>query len=106
MKRLAVLSTVVMLAYAATGIYFVQPDEQALVRRCGRLLDVPREPGAHIGLPWGLDRVDRIRPREVKRVTIGPVNLGGETSGSATAWRLHRCRAGCDPRHVPHQLWH
>jgi membrane protease subunit HflK len=78
MKRMLGLIIVVSLAYAATGLYFVQPDEQVVVRRFGKPVGIPREPGAHFGLPWGLDRIDRVKPREVKRVTIGPVNLGGE----------------------------
>ena len=54
--------------WLASGVYFVQPDEQALVRRFGRFVGVPREPGPHWGLPAGLDRIDRVKPREVKRV--------------------------------------
>jgi membrane protease subunit HflK len=72
-----------LVAYVATGLYFVQPDEQVVVRRFGRLLTVPREPGPHFGLPWGLDRIDRLKPREVKQVTIGPLNLGGEAVGAS-----------------------
>jgi membrane protease subunit HflK len=85
MKRFALLGIVGLIAYGATGVYFVQPDEQALVRRMGRLLPTPREPGAHFGLPWGWDRVDRIKPREVKRVTLGPLSLGGEAIGANVA---------------------
>lgn len=85
MKRATMLIAFALIAYGATGIYFVQPEEQALVRRCGRLLPLPRQPGAHMGLPWGWDRVDRIRPRQVKRVTVGPLNLGGELAGSSSS---------------------
>jgi len=73
------------LAYTATGLYFVQPDEQAVVRRCGRALATPREPGPHFGLPWGLDRIDRYKPREVKLVTLGPLQLGGQAVGASEA---------------------
>jgi membrane protease subunit HflK len=82
MKRGTVLFTVGLVGYLATGLHFVQPDEQALVRRCGRALDPPWEPGPHFGLPWGWDRVDRVKPREVKRVTVGPLTLGAEAVGS------------------------
>ncbi len=86
MKKLLVLILAAALIWMASGVYFVQPDEQAVVRRFGRLLqDGPREPGAHIGLPWGLDRVDRVKTREVRRVDIGPVSLGGSAAGSAAA---------------------
>lgn len=83
MKRACVLLTVCLLAYLATGLYFVRTDEQVVVRRFGRVLVEPREPGAYFGLPWGLDRIDRVKPSEVKRVTVGPLNLGGEAVGAS-----------------------
>ena len=85
MRRWSWILLVCLLAYAATGLHFVQPDEQVIVRRFGRALEPPRGPGAHFGLPWGLDRIHRIKPREVKRVTIGPLSLGGEAVGANVA---------------------
>jgi membrane protease subunit HflK len=82
MRRWAGLALVALFAYAATGVYFVQPDEQALVRRFGKVIGAPSEPGAHLGLPWGLDQVDRLKPREVKRVTIGPLNVAADAVGA------------------------
>jgi len=82
-KRTALLLVVCLLAYLATGLYFVRTDEQVVVRRFGRVLAEPREPGPYFGLPWGLDRIDRVKPSEVKRVTIGPLNLGGEAVGAS-----------------------
>lgn len=83
MKRWICLLLAAIAAYAATGVYFVQPDEQVVVRRFGRIWAEPREPGPHFGLPWGLDRIDRVKPREVKQVTIGPVSLAGEAVGAS-----------------------
>ena len=65
MKRrtlLVVLVSLVVLAlaYAATGLYQVLPGEAAVVRRFGRVLPERPEPGLHLGLPWGMDRVDRV----------------------------------------------
>jgi membrane protease subunit HflK len=74
-----------LVAYLATGLYFVQPDQQVIVRRFGRVRALPSEPGAHFGLPWGLDRIDRIKSREVKQVTIGPLELGGSAIGASPA---------------------
>ena len=85
MNRLLALLLFAAVAYAATGLYFVQPDEQAVVRRFGRALATPREPGPHFGLPWGLDRIDRYKPREVKLVTLGPLQLGGQAVGAGEA---------------------
>jgi membrane protease subunit HflK len=82
-KRVLLLLLFALTAWSASGVYFVQPDEIVLVRRCGQLLATPREPGAHWGLPWGIDRPERLKPREVKRVSIGLVSLAGEASGGA-----------------------
>src|SRR5947209_4164737 len=54
-----------------TGVYVVRANEQAVVRRLGRVVDDRVGPGLHVGLPWGLDRVDRLRLREQKRLTVG-----------------------------------
>lgn len=59
------------LVYLATGVHSIQPNEQAVVRRCGRALPELWGPGLHIGLPYGLDRVTRVRMRELKRVGVG-----------------------------------
>ncbi len=85
MKHTSAILAVCLLAYVSTGLYFVQPDEQVVVRRFGRMVPTLREPGPHFGLPWGLDRVDRVKPREVKRVTIGPFGWGVSAAGSLPA---------------------
>lgn len=85
MKRFALLAAVAIVAYLATGLSFVQPDEQLVVRRFGAMQPAPREPGARFGLPWGLDRVDRLKPREVKRVTIGPADAADKAVGARPA---------------------
>ena len=58
-------------AWAATGIYVVQPNQRAVVWRCGRILPEPSLPGIHCGLPWGIDRVTRLKVYEQKRVGVG-----------------------------------
>src|SRR5206468_11441717 len=42
-----------------------------LVRRFGRVVAEESAPGIHLGLPWGLDRVDLMKPSETKTVTVG-----------------------------------
>lgn len=56
---------------ASTAITLVQPGERAVVRRFGRLLDHKPQPGLHVGLPWGIDRVDRVPIGQVRRVVVG-----------------------------------
>jgi membrane protease subunit HflK len=56
--------------YVATGLYSVQPNEEAMVRRCGKALR-RRGPGLHFGLPVGIDKVDKLKMLERKRVGVG-----------------------------------
>ena len=79
MMRWRLLVVVLVAIYLATGVFLVQPDEQALVRRFGRFSGLPREPGPHWGLPRWLDRVEVIKPHEIKRISIG------RTAGSEAA---------------------
>jgi membrane protease subunit HflK len=74
MRRWSVrLSIVLLLAYLATGVYQVRPGERAVVRRFGRVLDDARGPGLHVGLPWGLDQMDRVAMDEQRQLVVGYV---------------------------------
>lgn len=77
MKR-AILATVFLvgLVYTlATAVTQIQPGERAVVRRFGKVVATPG-PGLHFGLPWGMDRVDRVPIGLVRRVTLGSVAAG------------------------------
>ena len=56
--------------YIAGGFYSVQPNEQAVVRRCGKVLDRVRGPGLHFGFPWPVDKVVRLKTQESKRIAV------------------------------------
>ncbi len=76
MKRRGVLillglSACLLVGYAATGLYQVLPGQVAVVRRFGRVLPERPEPGLHLGLPWGVDRVDRVAVDQLRRVVVG-----------------------------------
>jgi membrane protease subunit HflK len=60
-----------LLAWLLTGIKEIGPGERAVVRRFGRVLDVQPHAGLWIGLPWGIDQVDRVRVDERRRLTVG-----------------------------------
>jgi membrane protease subunit HflK len=64
---LGILAVAVSLVTAVTQ---VRPDERVVVRRFGRVVATPG-PGLWIGLPWGLDRVDRVSVDRVRRVVVG-----------------------------------
>lgn len=72
MRRLGIAIVVLGgLASMATGVTVVQQDELGVVRRLGAVLAEPWEPGLHWGLPWGLDRVDRIKPGQTRTLAVG-----------------------------------
>lgn len=68
----AALSIAVLLGlYVFSGLRTINPDEQALVLRFGRKLDMPLLPGTHFTFPWPVDKVFLYKPNEVKTVLIG-----------------------------------
>jgi membrane protease subunit HflK len=72
MRTLLILLLVLALVgYALTGVVEVRPGEQAVVRRFGRVLAEKPGPGLWVGLPWGMDRVDRVAVDRVQSVTVG-----------------------------------
>jgi membrane protease subunit HflK len=79
---LAVLGLLVVL-YLLTGVTQVRPGERAVVRRFGRVLAEKPGPGLHVGLPWGIDRIDRVPVDLVRRVQVG-YQRGAEESGLTT----------------------
>jgi membrane protease subunit HflK len=87
MKRsLTILSIATGLIAAwlfAAGWCTVAPGEVLVVRRLGRLLATPWGPGLHWHFPGFIDRLDRIRTDEVRRLTIGqagPASVDAEPS--------------------------
>jgi membrane protease subunit HflK len=72
MRKVGLLLVLLVLAgYALTGVVQVRPGERAVVRRFGRVLDDKPEPGLHVGLPWGMDRVDRVVVDQMRSVSVG-----------------------------------
>ncbi len=71
MRYLIAVGLVLLVAYLSTGITQVRPGERAVVRRFGRVLPNKPGPGLHLGLPWGMDRVDRVPVDLVRRVAVG-----------------------------------
>lgn len=70
MRRLRYLIPVFLVAYLLTGLAQVGYDERAVVRRFGRVIARPG-PGLWVGLPWGIDRIDRVQVRTVRQLDVG-----------------------------------
>src|SRR6059058_4722420 len=73
-RSFVILLLLLLLGYLATGVYQVRPGERAVVRRCGRVLDETPGPGLHVGLPWGIDRVDKVAVDEHRVFAVGFVD--------------------------------
>jgi modulator of FtsH protease HflK len=70
MRYLRYALLLVLIGYLLTGVKQVLPGERAVVRRFGRVVDLPG-PGLWIGLPAGMDRVDHVSIDLVRRVRVG-----------------------------------
>jgi membrane protease subunit HflK len=66
--------------YLMTGIFTVAADEQAVIRRFGRVA-ARLGPGIHYRLPWPVDRVDVVKTTAVTKTGVGFALPEGETRG-------------------------
>jgi membrane protease subunit HflK len=58
-------------AWLATGVYLVAPDQQAVETRFGAVVSPRVLPGIHYALPWPIDRVYKLKVRQLQRLVIG-----------------------------------
>jgi membrane protease subunit HflK len=71
MRRwLGVALLVLLGVYGASGLYVVDTDEQAVVRRFGAIA-ARVGPGMHYRLPWPIDQVDVVRTTSVMKTGVG-----------------------------------
>lgn len=66
--RFLLLTAVVL--WLGNGITIIRPGERAVVQRFGAIVARPY-PGLWIGLPWGIDRVERFSVQAVRHISIG-----------------------------------
>jgi membrane protease subunit HflK len=71
MRLLCWLGLLALALYLLTGVVQVRRGERAVVRRFGRVLEHSPEPGLWVGLPWGMDKVDRVEVDTVRSVEVG-----------------------------------
>jgi modulator of FtsH protease HflK len=72
----------VVVAWASTSLYRVQPDEKGVVLRFGRFIETT-DPGLHVHLPYPIDAVLLPKVTQVNQIQIGV----GPSSASAEASR-------------------
>lgn len=89
----AVLAGIVVILLAVAGLtsyYTVQPEEEAVVKRFGRVVAI-QGPGLHFKLPFGIDMAVPVATQRVLKEEFGFRTLGG---GSRTEYRKDRGHRG------------
>jgi membrane protease subunit HflK len=61
---------ILILVYAASGIYIVKSHEIGVVQRFGRVVDASIRPGIHYALPRPIDRVDTVPVKLVQQIQL------------------------------------
>ena len=67
---IALVGLALLAAYLGSGVFVVDTDEQAVVRRFGEIVSRVG-PGINYRLPWPVDRVDSLRTTTVKKTGVG-----------------------------------
>ncbi|MBL8796300.1 MAG: protease modulator HflK [Planctomycetia bacterium] len=71
MRRFVLILFVLLIGgWLLTAATQIRPGERAVVRRFGRVVEVPR-PGLYVGLPWPMDRVDRVPADFLRQIAVG-----------------------------------
>ncbi len=69
-KGIAALALLLVIGWAATGIYRVEPDEQGVVMRFGAF-ERSTPPGLNYHIPWPVESVTTPRVTRINRVDVG-----------------------------------
>ena len=71
-SKIVVGLVVLLVAYAGlSSVYTVDPHEEAVVLRLGKLHGTPRQAGFHFKLPAPIDRVFKVPTKKVKKLEFG-----------------------------------
>lgn len=74
-----------LILWILSGIYIVGPDEQGVVRRFGKVVRIA-EPGPHYRLPLPIEKVDKPKIQQVRRIEIGFETI---SPGPPARYRFH-----------------
>lgn len=78
-----------LLIAAATSYYIVQPEEEAVVKRFGRVIAI-NQPGIHFKIPFGIDRVQAVPTARVLKEEFGFRSVGTDARTQYRKDRIHR----------------
>ena len=76
-RGVRLLVAIVVIGWAATSIYRVQPDEQGVVLRFGHWIDTT-QPGLHVHLPFPIDSVLFPKVTQINQVQLGNPSAPGD----------------------------
>ena len=74
----------------STCVVFIEPGEQALLERSGKLV-ANREvlnPGAHFKLPWPVDKIYRYRTEQIQTLSVGFTPEKDEREETLVLWTV------------------
>jgi membrane protease subunit HflK len=71
--------------WLASGIFIVDPDEQGVVRRFGKVTRIT-EPGPNYHWPQPIEQVDKVKVKQVRRIEIGFTTI---TQGPPARYAFH-----------------
>jgi membrane protease subunit HflK len=61
----------VIAVWVLSGVYLVAPDQQAVETLFGRVVTPRVMPGLHYALPWPVERVTKLKVRQLQRLVVG-----------------------------------
>jgi membrane protease subunit HflK len=70
-QLVGILFLVLMVGYLSTGFFTVAPDEQAVIRRFGKIISSRLGPGMHYRIPWPVDQVNTLKTTAVMKTGVG-----------------------------------
>ncbi len=76
-----------LILWLLSGIYLVQPEQQAVVSRYGKVVEPRVFPGIHYAWPWPIEHVAKLKTQQLQRVVIGgdlPDSVLGRTQPLAS----------------------
>ncbi|MHC4691706.1 MAG: FtsH protease activity modulator HflK [Planctomycetota bacterium] len=79
------LLPLLLVIWLLTGIYIVRPGEKGVVRRFGEAVRIT-EPGPHYRIPWPIEKVDKPKVTQERRIEIGFETI---SSGPPARYRFH-----------------
>ncbi len=71
MSKWTKFTLVCLSLYLLAGVYIVSSDEVGVVRLFGRVWQKRVPPGLHYRPPFPLTRLDKVKVRQVRRITVG-----------------------------------